>query len=125
MTNARELNLKLTVDGSEFTEKGVALMVTNSGNTGIGDLAVLPGISITDGLLDVVLLRDVDIFSILKVAGSTLLQTDTDAYRHWSGKHVIIELEEEHAYVCDDGEASARVLDIRVVPHSINMVVPA
>jgi diacylglycerol kinase (ATP) len=116
---------KLEIDGETIEETGVSLTVTNSGNIGIGDFALQPGISITDGLLDVILLNNANITSLLKVAGSTLLQSETDAVKHWQCRQITIRMEKEHKYICDDCEKSASILNIKVVPGSIKIVVPA
>ena len=53
-----QVSYQLTIDGQSYEATCVALTVTNSGSMGIGGLQHYPGISISDGLLDVVLLKD-------------------------------------------------------------------
>ncbi len=122
--NAAPHLYKLLIDGVAIEEDGVALTVTNSGNIGIGDFGLQPGISVTDGLLDVLLLNTADFTSFIKIAGSALLSMETDAIKHWQCKQVQITLEAGQQYICDDCEESASVLDIHVVPGAINIVVP-
>jgi diacylglycerol kinase (ATP) len=124
IANAEPIKYQLEIDGKFVEESGVSLTVTNSGNMGIGDFALQPGISITDGLLDVILLKDTNLVSLLKVAGSTLLQNETDAIRHWSCKQVTITTEQEQHFICDDYEETARVLNIKVAPAAIQILVP-
>jgi diacylglycerol kinase (ATP) len=124
IANAEPIKYQLEIDGKYIEESGVSLTVTNSGNMGIGDFALQPGISITDGLLDVILLKDTNFVSLLKVAGSTLLQNETDAIRHWSCKQVTITTEQEQHFICDDYEEKARVLNIKVAPAAIQILVP-
>jgi diacylglycerol kinase (ATP) len=124
IANAEPIKYQLEIDGKYIEESGVSLTVTNSGNMGIGDFALQPGISITDGLLDVILLKDTNLVSLLKVAGSTLLQNETDAIRHWSCKQVTITTEQEQHFICDDYEKTARVLNIKVAPAAIRILVP-
>jgi diacylglycerol kinase (ATP) len=125
IAEAEAIKYQLEIDGKIIEETGVSLTVTNSGNIGIGDFTLQPGISITDGLLDIVLLKDNSFISILKVAGSTLLQNETDAVMHWQCKQVVIKMEEEQPFICDDGEQSAKNLTIKVVPASLKIAVPA
>jgi len=124
IANAEPEKYRLEIDGELIEESGVSLTVTNSGNIGIGDFALQPGISITDGLLDVILLKDTNFTSLLKVAGSTLLQNETDAVKHWPCKQVVITTEEERHFICDDEEQAARVLTIKVAPAAIKILVP-
>lgn len=125
VADAQPVTYKMEIDGKTVVETGVSLTVTNSGNIGIGDFALQPGISITDGWLDVVLLKDTSFTSLLKVAGSTLLQNETDAIKHWQCKEITIHTESEQQYICDDCEQVSQLLHINVVPASIHIAVPA
>jgi len=124
LANAEPVKYKLTIDGQKIAESCVSLTVTNSGSLGIGNFELLPGIRITDGLLDIILLNDTDIMSILQVAGSTLIQHDSDVLKHWKCREVIISLPKSTPYICDDIEKKAKILRIKVVPKALKIVVP-
>jgi diacylglycerol kinase (ATP) len=102
----------LTLDGQEIKESGVSLTITNSGHIGIGDFALQPGVSINDGKLDVILLKDASLLSLIKTAGSTLLQNETDAIKHWQAREVQIR------------EEKADSLLINVKPGCIKIAAP-
>lgn len=125
ITDAEPVTYTIEIDGTMIQENGVSLTVTNSGNIGIGDFTLQPGISITDGLLDVILLKDASFTSLLKTAGSTLLQNETDAIKHWQCKEVKISMDQEKTFICDDREEIAKELFIKVIPASIKMLVPS
>jgi diacylglycerol kinase (ATP) len=125
VTQAQSVNYELEIDGEEITAAGVSLTVTNSGNMGIGDFALQPGISITDGLLDVILMKDNSLVSVFKLAGSALLQQETEALQHWKAKKIKISMPQEQSFICDDTEHTSRKLDVEIVPGSIQMLVPA
>ena len=122
---AEEVSYKMIIDGKTIEETGVSLTITNSGNIGVGDLSMQPGISVTDGLLDIILLKDTDLSSLLKVAGSTLLRQKTDALMHWRCKEVVISTKKAQQYIRDDCEETAKKLTIKMVPASIKILVPA
>lgn len=122
---AKTVSYQLNIDGEETTVDGVSLTVTNSGHIGIGDFALQPGISITDGLLDVILIKDNSLLSMFKVAGGALLNQETDAVMHWKAKNVVINMPEEQSYICDDAEQFAKEIKLEVVPGSLRMLVPA
>jgi YegS/Rv2252/BmrU family lipid kinase len=124
IADSKSFAVKMVVDGELIEETGVSLTVTNSGNTGVGDFSLHSGISIDDGYLDILLVRHNDFFTLLKIAGSTLLQSETDAIQHWRCKKVTLTLEEEHAFLCDDCEGAATTLEIKVVPAAIKIIVP-
>lgn len=124
INEAEPVKYKLEIDGKVIEEEAVSLTVTNSGNIGIGDFTLQPGISITDGLLDVILLKDNSFLSILKIAGSALLQNKTDAVQHLQGKKVVIYTDTDQKFICDDFEQEAKKIEITVMPASINILVP-
>ncbi len=118
LSDAEPISYQLEIDGKVFLESGVSLTVTNSGHMGVGDFALQPGISITDGMLDVILMRDADLLSILKIAGSTLLQHESEALLHWKCKHINIRMDQAKRFICDDREEKAQQLNISVLPGS-------
>lgn len=121
---AKPVNYLLEIDGKKVEVSGVSLTVTNSGNMGIGDFTLQPGISVTDGLLDVILMQDTDLSSLLRVAGSTLLQQESSVLQHWACKKVVIGMSKKQTFICDDAERSAKKLNIEVIPESIRLLVP-
>jgi diacylglycerol kinase (ATP) len=121
---AEPVSYSIEIDGKKNEASGVSLTVTNSGHLGIGDFALQPGISITDGKLDVVLLKDNNFFSLLKAAGSTLFEQESEALLHFTGKKILITMAEEQSFICDDRQLKARRLKIEVVPGSLSVLVP-
>ncbi len=115
----------LTIDGERIEEEGISLTVTNSGSIGFGSYKLFPGISVTDGFLDLVLMNAANLTDLLKVAGTTLLQTGSEVLKHWKCREVKIELESVHKFICDDKPMSAKDLLIKIVPASLIMLVPA
>ncbi|WP_295715865.1 diacylglycerol kinase family protein [Mucilaginibacter sp.] len=124
LADAEPVKYYMEIDGKKTEETGVSLTITNSGNIGISDYTLQPGISITDGLLDVILLKDNDFITMLKVAGSTLLQNETEAVKHWKAREIVVRMDKEQCFICDDHEVTAKQLFIKVVPASIMILVP-
>ena len=125
IANAQPIAYNLEIDGIEINETAYSLTITNSGNIGISNLMMQPGISVTDGWLDIILLKSNSLSTLLKLTGATLLQSKTDAIMHWKCKKVVIKLKEKQVFICDDFKEIADEIDIEIVPASINMVVPA
>jgi diacylglycerol kinase family enzyme len=92
------IKYRMIIDGEEINESGVSLTVTNAGNIGIGDFSILPGIAVTDGFLDVILMNDTNFTSLMRVAGSTLFQTESGVLKHWKCKEISIYPEEPVKY---------------------------
>ena len=115
---------KIIIDGQEINESGVSITVTNAGNIGIGNFSFLPGITVTDGFLDVILMNDADFLSLMRIAGTTLFQTDSDVLKHWKCKEVRVYPEKPMKYICDDTVKEAEFLNIKVMPGALRVLVP-
>jgi diacylglycerol kinase (ATP) len=114
----------LNIDGKEFTREAVALTVTNAGNIGKKGYSFLPDISVSDGFLDVIALDKTDMLSLLKVTGSMLFQKDSAVLQHWKAKEVTIGMEQETSFLRDDSAEMTKLLTIKIVPASLNVLVP-
>ena len=121
---AEQTTYRMLIDGKEMEEKGVSLTVTNAGNIGIGDMSFLPGISINDGYLDVIVLNNTDPLSLLQVAGSTLFQTGSDVLKHWRCKEISIKTDKPIKYICDDCEDESGEINIKILPLALNVLIP-
>lgn len=124
VAQAEPIKYELKIDGKKIKATGVALTITNSGHMGIGNFDLQPGISVTDGLLDVILMKDNDILSVLKVAGSALLQRESETLEHWMAKRIVVTLDKSRSFICDDAERKAKKLKIEIIPRSLNVLVP-
>jgi len=122
--NAEVVNYHLVIDGTETPVQAIALTVTNSGSMGIGGLQLAQGILIDDGLLDVVLLKEAGLMSVAGAAGSSLIGKESEAISHWRCKEISIKLDSAQTYICDDCEATAKEMFIRVIAASLTVVVP-
>ncbi len=125
LSNAKPILYKMKIDGVEIEQEGVSLTVTNSGSIGIAGFSFLPDISINDGFFDVIMLDNTDFLSLLRVAGSTLLQTESEVLKHWKCSEIMIELPEVDNFIFDDMERQAQFIHIKVNPQSVNILAPA
>ncbi len=124
IAEAKQTTYNMMIDGELFVESCVALTVTNAGNIGIEDFSLLPDISITDGYLDLILLNDTSLISMLQLAGSTLFQTESDVLKHVRCKEISIGMHGPTEYICDDIKQVASHLHIKALPKSLKMLVP-
>lgn len=124
LQKASPVSYVLEVDGETFTQDAVAVTIMNAGNIGRQGYSLLPGISVTDGLLDVVMLDDSDILTLLKATTSAALQKESNVLRHWRGKEVRLWTEEKQTYIRDDETGEGRQWHVKVAPHCLNVIVP-
>jgi len=124
VSTAEPIEYRMEIDGEKITEKGVSLTITNSGHIGIGEFSLHPEISISDGSLDVILMKDSNLLSVLKIAGNTLLNSATDALLHWKCKSFIVHMDAPVNLICDDREVESQQIEIKVLPAAIKLLVP-
>lgn len=124
LLQSNRIPFNLLVDGEEVQHEGVALTVTNCGSIGIGNYTFLPDIQLADGLLDIIVMHKADLVSVLRLAGSTLMHTDSEILEHRQCREVEIRFEQEHIYILDDCERTAKTIRIKILPDALNVLVP-
>lgn len=66
------LSFRLQTDDDRTTSPGAALLVCNSARTGMGPFELAPGVHMDDGLLDVLLLRELSLRAVLTIGWHAL-----------------------------------------------------
>lgn len=143
---ARPSRYHLTLDDEDLDVPGVTCLVSNAGTFGLSDLPLAGTIYIDDGLLDVLVIRDTDIGSILSVAAS-LLQVDEGspmqpattgiaatpqgsdrleaALLHWQVRRVTVNAEPPQAVQVDGEVLEPGPISAVVLPGALRVLVPA
>ncbi len=112
--------------GKKIKMKGVALMVANSGHTGLPNLSFTNPKSLSDGLLDIILFRRFG-FSSLTAFAAKLLSTQSSSnsvVKHWRIKQATIHIEPKTSLLHDDLPSTATTLNIGVKPKALNILAP-
>jgi diacylglycerol kinase family enzyme len=116
---------KLTIDNSEYMAVGVSLIIANCGNTGLSGVSYIPEIDMSDGLLDVMVIHNDDLGSLLNIAGNVLMQKKpAQSMSHWKCKQVTVEVPSEHNILCDDIKLDTQHLSVSIAPQSFTLLVP-
>lgn len=112
----------LTLDGDPVEAEGVTCMVANSGNIGLPGLPLSRTIDVSDGLLDVLVIRDMDIGSLLQVAASAAgLPVQL---QHWQVKTATIDADPAQAVICDGESLDPTPVTAEIVPQGLHVIVP-
>jgi YegS/Rv2252/BmrU family lipid kinase len=116
----------LTLDGKTEEVDGVNLMVTNFGSIGVAGLKLSHDIDISDGLLDVLVIRDVDLTTLLAAATEAVTSGQVAGpLLQWQVREVQIVSEPPQEITCDGEIAAVELLHARVVPGALRVIVPA
>ena len=82
---------RITVDGEEYETDGKTCLIDNAGNIGVQGMTPAKNMSVTDGLLDVIVVRDSSMGSLLAVGGAVLgRDANPDNIKHWQGREITI-----------------------------------
>jgi diacylglycerol kinase (ATP) len=117
---------RLTLDGETFESEGVTCVVCNSGSLGRMDLTFSPNISVRDGLLDVIVLRQADLLTALSLIKDVLSDDEPSApaLQHWQARDILVETDPP-VTLQGDGEVWGKTpFRARVVPSAVQVVVP-
>ncbi len=121
--NDRKLaKYRLTLDDQDVEAEGVSLMIANSGNMGLANLAFARNIDVSDGLLDVVVIRDTDIGSLLQVAASAVGLSDP--LQHWQARRIRVESDPAQHVIVDGEPIDDTPVEATVLPQALRIIVP-
>lgn len=132
LRNLRQTTYILTVDGETHVRRGVTCMICNSSGVGIPNLRLTYNSDVSDGYLDVIVIRNMQPGTILKTI-LHMLRSILPGPRHlgrvhvdhWQAKHVTVQMKRRQ-FVARDGEPLKRSKRVtaEVVPHAIRVIVP-
>ncbi len=123
--NIKEAQYHLTLDGESIECSGLTCLIANAGYFGVPGLVLDPNIKIDDGLLDVFVLRKMDLVQLFSLAATIVGGNELkDPALHWQVKSVTIESEPVQSTQADGemwGESPVR---ISVNHRGLNVLVP-
>jgi YegS/Rv2252/BmrU family lipid kinase len=115
----------VTVDGETYEIDGKSCLIDNAGNLGIRNLTASKSISVSDGLLDVIVVRDASVSSLVAVGSSILdRQVNQEAVKHLQGREIKIACDPPQT-VQGDGEIWGQTpVSVRVLPGVLPVLTP-
>jgi YegS/Rv2252/BmrU family lipid kinase len=122
----------LIMDGQPVEIQGLLCVVANSGilsaNTGLPGLAQMTfasSISTSDGLLDVVVIRQGNLAELLSVAASMVAGNEAaEPLLHWQAREVVVEADPPQNIQLDGEMIGTTPVTARVLPQALRVVVP-
>jgi YegS/Rv2252/BmrU family lipid kinase len=118
---------RLMLDGEQVESHALTCVIANSINIGVAGLSLFPDIDVSDGLLDVILVRSIDLGRLAALFETITDQEkdqDTRLVQRWQVREVTISTDPPHA-VQADGEAWDNTpLAVRVLPQAVRVLVP-
>lgn len=115
----------LVLDSQSIEIEGLACLIANSGNLGLPGFSLAPSIDISDGLLDVIVIRQADLGSLLSLALSVIEGSPNfESIQHWQVRQVTIDANPPQTVHCDGELLSQTPLTAQIVPQALQVIVP-
>jgi diacylglycerol kinase (ATP) len=117
----------LKIDGQEHEVQGLTCIVANAGNLGFSNISYDKHIDVSDGFLDVVVVRKANL-SLFKLLAVTLLKRERpdnlELVEHWQGKDISVSSSPRQTVQCDGEVLKEAPLHIKIIPGAIKVLVP-
>jgi diacylglycerol kinase (ATP) len=121
------VNYEVTVDDEKHEVMGMSCLVANSGNTGYGDLQLAKKMDVSDGLLDVLILKKFN-FSLLTYITRILMRGDPEKNRelvaHWQGRDIRVKASPAQDLTVDGEVVKKMDFHTKVIPAAVKILVP-
>jgi diacylglycerol kinase (ATP) len=124
LKDQNKAHFRLVLDGEQIEVDGLACLIDNAGNMGMPGVAPARDISVSDGLLDIIIVRSQAFISLL-TAGPKLYEDDAldELIYHRQAKHIHIESSPAQPVQVDGELAGTTPVDIQVVPQAVSVLV--
>jgi diacylglycerol kinase family enzyme len=119
-----EANYHLTVDGKSFDMRTLACEVYNAGNMGVAGTSPVPGISVEDGLLDLVVLREEVSRTLLTQNFEHAIRPGDELFDHWQARQICIESDPPQPVHIDGEMVGTTPITIDILPKAIRVLAP-
>jgi YegS/Rv2252/BmrU family lipid kinase len=117
LTTIPMAHYRITVDGVTYETDGKNCLIDNAGNLGMPGISASPLTSVNDGLLDVTVVRDNSLSSLIAVSDQMRgIEPNPDALKHWQGREFHIESDPPQG-IQGDGEVwGFTPITVKVLP---------
>ena len=127
LKKTRKAVYHLKIDEQKHEVQGLTCIVTNTGNLGFSNISYDKHIDVSDGLLDVVVVREANL-SLLKLMAVTLLKRERpdnfELVEHWQGKDISVSSSPKQTIQYDGEVLKEMPLHIKIIPEAIRVLVP-
>lgn len=115
----------LTIDGQAVESEGLTCFIANSGTMGRPGLNLAPGIDVSDGMLDVVVVTRADLPGLLALAASVVGGSENpNTLQRWQAREIYVEAEPPQTVQVDGELIGQTPITARVIPHAVRIIVP-
>ncbi|MEO8392682.1 MAG: diacylglycerol kinase family protein [Chloroflexota bacterium] len=126
LSNPSTAHYHMTLDGQEVEADGINCMVTNFGSVGVPGITLSHAIDVSDGLLDVIVIQDANISTLLSAAANAVASGElAQPLLQWQAREVAIVCDPPQPIVVDGELVKVEKVIAKIVPQAVRVVVPA
>lgn len=126
LQNMQVSRYNLIIDGTPFETEGISCQICNSGNLGTPGMSISSHVSVSDGLLDVFVIKAADLPSLISLSREVLTK-DTPlhhALQHWQGRDIRVLVDPMQPIQADGEIMALEEIEVAVIPSAIQVIVP-
>jgi YegS/Rv2252/BmrU family lipid kinase len=141
LRNPPQADYKISLDGRTIESQGMTCIIANSGNLGRAGLNLVPDVKVDDGLLDVIVVRQADLRTLLAftanvtglaqaapVAGAAapeaVAEETEKPLQHWQGSEIEVISTPVQPVQCDGEMIGDTPVHARVLPKAVQILTP-
>jgi YegS/Rv2252/BmrU family lipid kinase len=126
LSDAAPARYRFTLDGESVEVESFSCMVMNAGNIGVPGVSLVPDVSVDDGLLDLVAIRDTDVRNLPGIAASMVdPEHEAEGLYHWQAREIRIEAQSPEPVAGDGEDWGQTPLTAKVLPKALTVICPA
>lgn len=115
----------LTIDGETIETEGLSCVVANVGDLGVANLTLSPDVSMSDGLLDVFIIRKAGLLNLFSLAASVIGGNENqETMPHYKGREIEIVAEPFQAVQADGELIGNSPVTVSILPKALKVIVP-
>ncbi len=123
--NVKEAHYNLVLDGEEIEYSGLTCLIANAGYFGVPGLVLDPNVKIDDGLLDVFVLRKMDLLQLFSLAATIMGGNEVKGpMMHWQVKSVEIQSDPIQSTQADGEMWGESPIKITAKKEALQVIVP-
>ena len=116
---------RITIDDREIETEGMTCIIANTGSFGKIGLSLAPTIDVSDGRLDVIVVRKADLPSLLSVTASLVAGSENaEPLQHWQGRTVSVVADPPQTVQVDGEVLGETPVSATILPAALRVIVP-
>lgn len=121
--DTQKVQYSLNLDGQPYEVVGLACVIDNAGNMGVQSVTHSKQVSVDDGLLDVLIVRDSALIALL-TTGAMSDQPREQLFYHWQARQISVDANPVQPIQVDGEIGWQTPVAINVIPGAVRVLVP-